>query len=753
MSCLNELSLEFVKGTALKASDLNTIVAKINEIIQDICENGGSGTSEEDDVIVKLSPVIDLHNPVSNNAGVFTYGLIFLKPQGKLFENEPFPYIATIYPWGSNSSADKWLGSDYTLDCTSLVYQDIDQDFQLFQDSQGDITIFRTPSTYQVLNDPRRYIINNNGERRYAYTIGQRGHFRLGDYDHYGSTLYGKKLEKYNQALIGEWGDIINYTLAADYYGGAVSLNGVLPILGVFTYGGTKCVENTETDTTGHSTNIKLCLSSTEGEKVTDTFAAVLDYPVYTQEESKLALICGIIPKSYYISVLGVDTSDENITPGNISTVVEDMLLNEYDPRIAFINQKMNEDYLKSVILYGFGGRAAFVNEDFGEDEMYYRFEGEDAPTVHKMYDIFVEIAAPLIEDCFGYIMPWEEDATGWEYTEEDGKINFTGTKWFDKSQRQVVKDRILGTNKSYIKYGSDWANGANKGVRKAVHDMYNANAWGSYESEARYNYLIQTIKRLCPTISLSATSRSIETSQNDCLCSVKNLKVAIAYEIQKGEEYPIGVPTYYDMYIYNVQSRWINMLTESITDLPLLGQSYTINEGTSYGRGLFRIQHLNTASGTLHEGDLLVCLSNRNSINAAIVADTWLNDFGGVRGNDNHVVLGGGFGGEDGTTLNGLGNYNGVIKNLNTTISYQESIQDTYGIGVGTIQRYGGDYSVGTFRANEDIEVSEIRFNSLHTWNAGIYDTPYAQSSNVYYSGESIRTYYGIIGRKTDWY
>ena len=761
MSCLDKLNLEFVKGTALKASDLNVIVEKINEIIQDICENGEDNNSGgEDTVERRLLPSLGIWDSRANNAGTFVYGMLYINPQGNLFENEIFPYIATIYPHSTNSTPDKWLGSDYTLQCTSFIYQDIEQDFQLFKNSdrEGDFIIFRTPSTYQVLNDPRRYIINDKGERRYAYYGADQ--FRLGDADNRGTYYNPHTLTKYTQALTGEWGGGAQYQYAVDlnytnyYNNNSIVLYGALPILGVFTYGGTKCIPYNDPPNSGKHYHIKLQLSSTEGEKFTDEVAQICDYPVYTQGEPLLALICGIIPKSYYDSVL--NTTDADVTPGNISTVVEEMLLNDYDPRIALINQKMNEDFLKSVILASFGGRAQLAS---GLDEnisIYYRFESEDGPTKHNMHDIFVEIAAPFIEDCFGPKMPWEEETSGWEYTEEEGKIVFTGTKWTDKSYRQIVKDRVLGTNKSYIKYGSDWASGANKGVRKAVHDMWDQ-PFGEYDSEERFNYLIARIKQFCPSISFSSTSYNIENTyaEQECLYSVKAWKVGVAYKFQTGEEYSFGIPSFYDQYITNVWSRWHNMMITSITDLPLLGQYYCVDIWSGWQQlvtaGAWSKQLINSAYGDLHNGDLLICMRHKNSTNAHTVADVWLNDTNNIRGNEGHVVLSSYFGFADSEDLHT--GEDGEVKNIDTTISYQESISDDFGIGIGTIERFGGDYNVGTFRAKKDIEVSEIRFNTLYTWHPSVENTPYGRNPYVWYLGESIETYYGAIGSKSDWY
>lgn len=703
-------------------------------VISATCEGGSSEQKSPSKLVTDIQ--------TSTVSPLKLRGLIWLNPQNNAFFASNWPFIATEYNHSPNEDASNWLGQDYDLECKTTIIEDLNYEFCVFKKQNGEFIIFNQPTNYEILNDPRRYIINGSGEIRNSRVGYQFPHFRIGD--KLGPYVTSKTLTDYKQLLYEDLSQVSTFydfslnQINAD----RIKISGAFTLLGTFKYGGSKCEEITNATQAISSklNDIKLQLTDSEGQKIVDEYGMVLSYDVETQKDWELGVICGIVKREDFF---------EKVKAGQAGQIIEDMLLNDYDPRLLLIKQKTNERLLKNTVLEDFGGRIQFFTpDDYKNKTMLYRLEDEDSLVSHSLKDIIIDMLAPFIEDSFGPRMPWEEDSTGWEYTEEDGKITFTGANWTNKNYRKPLKDLILGTNKSYIKYGENWANGGNNGLRKIVRELFSN--YSLNNGEERFNYIIEKLRNT--GLSLSSTLFNLNTfARKEMIGYVNFKKLEILYEYYNNESIDLGCLSPLDQYITNSVEYYQNLVLNSISDnlMPRLNKTYVTsdwNNTNDYIFGYFRnYDDFNTAYGTLDVDDVFITMRN-STIGASGMVVNLIMD-------GTQFTVGGGYIGYTDNTLVGLDDFDGEIYDGEVNIAYQETINDSYSIGIGTIERFGGHYGIGAFKSNKEYEIESMSAGSVYSGlNINTNDGPYV-NPKIYFMGKEIETSYNVMSTKTNLY
>lgn len=312
----------------------------------------------------------------------------------------------------------KYLGNNYIFDCRTEVY-DTNYGVQCYMSNQNGWLIYgdninviiptKVPTKYQIYNDP----------------------------DTYGGTFIDK--ENYllpnlkNVTYSGTEKPIIESSYVAGSSADDISINNAVLIRSVFKYGGSNCIvdENSKWEilhsyidpgakidtynvNMGLDKYYKLKLSGNRNnswqDSGIDTFTRVQHKAIVAQHDFLLGLIIGVIRDDESHTNWN-KLKHKSSTPGtdDAAEVINNCLLNDYDPRMRYIWQIRNKASFQSVLQQCMRDLSFGTNQDL--QITVYQKQGKGTPGEFKrvkIKDAVVDCVAEHLLEFLGPEMPWE---------------------------------------------------------------------------------------------------------------------------------------------------------------------------------------------------------------------------------------------------------------------------------------------------------------------------------------------------------
>lgn len=392
----------------------------------------------------------------------------------------------------------KYLGSQYIFE-TTLQIDDANYCISTFLRSTDDkwfvdegesahkIYLSTVPSIYQIFNDPNKYNRDYN------------------DYVEEGSS-FNKTVEGQTESK-----PIISY-VEYGQYATDLQINNAVYVRFTLDYGGTRI--HKLTPPVQHpfgSGKYYYELLNEDGEFVKDRYIKKFYHPVAVRRDHRMSLAIGVIrDDAEHTKWNKICTSEQAA-----GEVVDDALLNEYDPRFRFIIQEQHKAEIDRVIYNCMRhiDSHAIKNDSIILDPGHEYHVMNNTPSSKlkdpvPVYKVILYYIKELLLDYIGPKMPWETDGiSGWETDLREGytllnlytraywhndaeaiekinqicenrleqakqrfeqtniwgqlsntdryfydKIDFKGSNWTNLQSRQTIKNIVQGDNKSTVR-------------------------------------------------------------------------------------------------------------------------------------------------------------------------------------------------------------------------------------------------------------------------------------------------------------
>lgn len=419
--------------------------------------------------------------------------------------------------YNSQTNPGYYLGNDYVFDCRTEVY-DTNYGIQCYMSNYNGwltngsntniITPTKVPTKYQIYNDP----------------------------DVYGGTFLDKKNyllpNLKNVTYTGTEKPIIESSHVSGSYANDISINNAALIRSIFKYGGSNCVVDRNSKWTipyfyiypgatidtynadmGLDSYYRLKILGEENENWetdgVDTFARVQHKAIVAQHDFLLGLIIGVI------------RDDENHTnwnklqnAGTAAEVINNCLLNDYDPRMRYIWQIRNKASFQSVL------QQCMRDLSFGTSPDSYITVYQKQDSAHpgefkrvKAKDAVVDCIAEHLLEFLGPEMPWESsfsdpDDSNWGVSVSlDNNMLSTGFEIYNGTYAGQGYDAYL-----------DWWNKKLQedfnGDRESIHDkiIFNGSNWTNTNKRSEIKQIVQ---------GSNGTKSAIRSSAKDALKTI----------------------------------------------------------------------------------------------------------------------------------------------------------------------------------------------------------------------------------------